>query len=416
MTTEMELPEGWQRVRVKDIGKTVTGSTPSTKNPAYWGGNIPFVTPADLLGEVIEKTERTITEEGALTARLLPIGTVLVSCIGHQIGKTALLKRKAVTNQQINAIVPNEAVADSEFLLYILTHERPRVSNLAAITTIPIINKSSFESFVFTLPPLPEQRAIASVLGAVQAALGARRREYHLEQEYKAALLEQLFICGTRSEATQETEIGELPVSWAVVKLGTLIVDGPQNGLYKHASFYGEGTPVIRINDFDLGGRFVTTEFNRIRLEQEDIDRYAVRKNDLLINRVNSLSHIGKCARVIELPEPTVFESNMMRFAVDEQKLSPEFLSYFLTLNSTRAYIRGIAKRAVAQSSINQSDLKGIVLPLPPLPEQQRIAAILGALDVKLAALTVEVARLEELFRALLEELLSGRLRVDIAE
>lgn len=425
MTTEMELPEGWQLVKLSNEQLF------AFESGLWTGKKAPFLECAVVRNTNFQNDGHLNFSDVAmiqiearqLERKRLKAGDIIIERSGggpnQPVGRVVLFELPdgdfSFSNFTARLRVIDEQVVDFQFLNYYLLHFHysGHTELLQRRTTgIRNLDFTEYKNSDIPLPPLPEQRTIATVLGAVQAALATRRREQQLEQEQKAALLEQLFTRGTLGEATRETEIGELPMNWGVVKLEALIIDGPQNGLYKHASFYGEGTPIIRINDFDLGGRFVTTEFNRTRLEQEDIDRYAVRKNDLLINRVNSLSHIGKCARVIELPEPTVFESNMMRFAVDEQKLSPEFLSYFLTLDSTRAYIRGIAKRAVAQSSINQSDLKGIVLPLPPLPEQQRIVAVLGALDAKLGALAVEVARLEELFRALLEELLSGRLRV----
>lgn len=386
---EMELPEGWRRVKIKEVGKAVTGSTPSTKNPAYWGGDIPFVTPADLLGEVIAKTARTITEEGALTARLLPAGTVLVSCIGHQIGKTALLENKAVTNQQINAIVPNKAVADGQFLLYVLTHARPGLSNLAAITTIPIINKSSFESFPFILPPLPEQRAIASVLGAAQAALAARRREQHLEQEHKAALLEELFTRGTHGEATRATEIGELPVGWGVGKLGKVV---------KLSS--GSIRPANTISVADSANCIPVYGGNGI---MGWTDVASSTQQHLIIGRVGA--YCG-CVCIADAPswitDNALYSAKWLRHDYDIG-----FIANYLTFRNLNQY-----RRLGGQPLITQSILADIDIPLPPLPEQARIAAVLGALDAKLGALAGEVARLEELFRALLEELLSGRLRV----
>ena len=68
---------------------------------------------------------------------------------------------------------------------------------------------------------------------------------------------------------------------------------------------------------------------------------------------------------------------------------------------------------STGRQRLNKYALEKLLIPLPPLPEQKRIASVLGALDAKLGALAAEVARLEELFRALLEELLSGRRRVE---
>jgi type I restriction enzyme S subunit len=106
----------------------------------------------------------------------------------------------------------------------------------------------------------------------------------------------------------------------------------------------------------------------------------------------------------------------MMRFHVDELKIDPQFLLKYLVTNENRDHIRNIAKRAVAQSSINQGDVKSLKVPLPSVSEQQDISEVLNACDACISALDHEACLHDELFRAMLEELMSGRLKVDALE
>ena len=124
-----------------------------------------------------------------------------------------------------------------------------------------------------------------------------------------------LFTHGTRGEPTKQTPIGEMPVSWEVVELGEIITEGPQNGIYKHASLYGEGTHILRIDDFDNDGNFVNLSLNRVRLTPDEVNRYRLSENDLVINRVNSLSHLGKCALILQFTDVTVFESGAFKIS-----------------------------------------------------------------------------------------------------
>ncbi len=316
-----------------------------------------FITPGDLKGNAVITSERTITEGGLKFVKSLPYGTVLVSCIGY-IGKVGVVETSiAVTNQQINSAIPKEDILDNWYLAYAFIFLEPLLKDLAGITTVPILNKSSFESINIPLPPLPEQRAIATALLTVQAAREARLRELALERERKAALMEHLFTHGTRGEPTKMTEIGEMPESWEDVSLSELITDGPQNGLYKPLELYGDGVRIIRIDDFNNDGSFVSLNFKKVQLSSEEAKKYEVQEKDVIINRVNSLSHLGKCALIPNLPEATVFESNMMRFHVDESRILPEFLLRYLVTDENKDRIRNMAKRAVAQSSINQGDV-----------------------------------------------------------
>lgn len=180
-----------------------------------------FISPGDINEKMyINKTEKHLSKDGIKVSRSLPKDTILVVCIGATIGKTALtLTEESATNQQINAIIPNNKV-EPHFLYYSLKYRADELPALAGRAAIPIVNKSNFSKFSVLIPPLPEQRAISRALRAVQDAREARLREIALERERKAALMEHLFMHGTRGEAMKQTEIGEMPESWKIIRLG----------------------------------------------------------------------------------------------------------------------------------------------------------------------------------------------------
>ena len=105
-----ELPEGWVATEIGRIAKIETGSTPSTKHPEFYGGRVPFFKPGDLdQGRELYKVENTLTEEGAAAGRLLPAGSVLVTCIGN-LGKSGIVVQPSAFNQQINAVLPSSSL------------------------------------------------------------------------------------------------------------------------------------------------------------------------------------------------------------------------------------------------------------------------------------------------------------------
>ena len=267
------------------------------------------------------------------------------------------------------------------------------------------------------LPPLPEQRAIAHVLRTVQQAKEATERVIAACRQLKQSLMRHLFTYGPVpfDQADQvelkETEIGAVPTQWDARLLGELVASGPQNGLYKPHSFYGTGTPILRIDDFPNEGGVVDTAHNRVRLSDEEIQKYGLAEDDIVVNRVNSLSHLGKMALVARLSEPMVFESNMMRFTVSPSTI-PEYVFHFMTLPACREQLRGRAKRAVAQSSINQGDVKSVIVPCPPLPEQQEIIKTVAAVESKVRAEEGRRNAFDALFKSLLHNLMTGKVRV----
>ena len=115
---QKDLPEGWKWVKVSDVGEIVTGTTPSKKNNEYYGKDYPLYKPTDLNAGINSRfASDNISELGATKARLLPVDSIMITCIGATIGKTGLNKTKGATNQQINSIIPNEKYV-SKFVYY----------------------------------------------------------------------------------------------------------------------------------------------------------------------------------------------------------------------------------------------------------------------------------------------------------
>lgn len=150
------LPKGWSYKMIKYLGKVVTGNTPSSKNPEYFGDVIPFVTPTDFknFGKLIIGATRYLSDDGrqAMKTRLLPKHSIVVTCIGSDMGKVAINCLECITNQQINSII----LGDKNFvdyLYYDLVYKYDYLRNIATGgSTMPIINKSRFEEIEILIP------------------------------------------------------------------------------------------------------------------------------------------------------------------------------------------------------------------------------------------------------------------------
>lgn len=186
-----------------------------------------------------------------------------------------------------------------------------------------------------------------------------------------------------------------------------------QNGLYKHADSYGEGAPILRINDFDNAGRLLAGEFSRVSLSTDEYRQFAIRERDILVNRVNSLSHVGKSMLVPSMGEYPVFESNMMRIRIkSDSPLVPEYVAAVLQGENARRHFRKVAKPAVAQASINQDDVRSVAITLFAKSVQRRIAAILAVWDTAIEKTEVLIAAKEHRNDVLSNQLLFGKIRL----
>jgi len=395
--------------------KLKAGGTPSRQNKSNFGGDIPFVLIDDMTssGVYLKSTKETITREGleSCSAWIVPENTLLLSMYAT-IGATVITTFPVATNQAILAIVPREDY-DLEYLSFCLQAHKKHLARLNVESTQKNINKGIVSSFQLPIPPLPEQKKIAHILSTVQRAIEAQERIIQTTTELKKALMHKLFTEGLRGDPRKQTEIGPVPESWEVAELGSLFAKQLQNGLYKpKKGYYGTGTQILRIDDFRNDGDIVTSAGNLVALERSEIEKYGLEPGDIVINRVNSLSHLGKTALIGDITGEMVFESNMMRFAVDTSQVQKEFVFKYLNSPLTKDQIIGAAKRAVAQSSINQGDVEAIIVPKPTLEEQSEIVAALDATDAKIFHASGKANILHDLFRTLLYELMTAKIRV----
>ncbi len=180
--------QNWQRVKVKDFGIIITGSTPLTQISEYWNGTISWITPTDINdNKDIFNSERKITQKGLDTIRMIPKNSVLVTCIAS-IGKNAILRVNGACNQQINAIIPNKDF-NADFVYYLMENNKQYLLGKAGVTATYIISKQVFEEIDFFVPKdLNEQIAIANILSALDHEIISLKNKKRQFENIKKAL------------------------------------------------------------------------------------------------------------------------------------------------------------------------------------------------------------------------------------
>lgn len=212
-----------------ELGRIVTGKTPKTNVVDYWGGNIPFITPTDIVGYnsyYQYETERYVTKKGLDTqkATLLPANSVCFSCIAS-IGKACLTRTFSITNQQINSIIPNDK-NDYRYILYLLRYNLPYVQMIAggSGSGTPIISKRKFEKFKFLIEDnLKIQHRIASILSAYDSLIENNTKRIRLLEKMAENLYKEWFV-RFRFPGYEKAEMENgLPKGWKVEALENLL-------------------------------------------------------------------------------------------------------------------------------------------------------------------------------------------------
>ncbi len=376
-----------------------------TKN-VYWG---------EL--DLTDLDEMHFTEADEKRLALHP-GDLLV-CEGGDIGRTAIwngaLPRCYYQNHLHRARLRDKGAADSQFALYWLWYAFEIGSvyfGRGNVTTIPNLSQPKLCELPVPVPPLPEQRKIAGVLGVVQRAIEQQERLLALTAELKKALLHQLFTAGLRGEPQKQTEIGPMPESWEVVKLGDLFQI--KHGFAFDGEFFKPAGRYILLTPghfFESGGfrdqaqktKFYTGEFPR---------GYLLQKGALLV--VMTEQKEGLLGSSLIVPEGERYLHNQrlgLIHDLDEERLSNDFLYYLFNTSAVRKRISMTASGSKVRHT-SPGKIRDVWVALPSLEEQCESVRVLEAVDQKLAVTARKHATLTALFRTLLHQLMTARIRV----
>ena len=318
-----------------------------------------------------------------------------------------LMRGKFWVNNHAHVLQAKQGLSHNYFLTFQLNYLdiKPFISG----TTRGKLNQGMMKRVPLTLPPLPEQRTIAHILQTIQEAKFTRKREIELEQERKAALMDFLFTHGAKGEPRKQTEIGEIPESWEMVKLGEIadIVYGVQAAVAKLLD-ESIGLPILTNINITLEGTLDLTKLRYYELPENKREKLILRKGDLLFNwRSGSQHHVGKTA-LFDKDEEYTFSSFILRFRLSDQIDNIFALNYFHYLR-TKRYFEKKRSQSSINSVMNASRSADIPMLVPSINEQLKIGDTLQKLNVKIAALEREVELIVELFHTMLEELMTGQ-------
>ena len=181
----------WKEVKIGDIGKIVTGSTPPMKDENNFGTKYCWVTAQDFKGKYINYSKIMLSEKGIKYCRLIPKNSILVTCIAS-IGLNAIAGKELSTNQQINSIVANKNF-DYELIYYVIEFNRNKIIAFAGQTAVPIISKKTFSNINLFVPTNNhEQRKIATVLTAQDRQIDILKKQKTALEQQKKGLMQKL--------------------------------------------------------------------------------------------------------------------------------------------------------------------------------------------------------------------------------
>ena len=352
--------------RLGELCEFIGGGTPSRKVPEYWGGDIPWATVKDFCSDRISGTLEHLSAEGLKNsaANVVPSGTVLlVTRVG--LGKVAISDIDLAVNQDVKALLPHEEVWP-EYLFWVLKSLAPEIEAMGTGTTVKGIAIREIKGINVPLPPLDEQRRIASILNRAARIERLRARTADRLREFVPALFIKMF-----------GDPVENPMGWRIEPLGAYCVL-TQYGTSKKANDRAEGVPVLRMGNVTYDGYLNCTDLKYTELTEADTGKYALHVGDILFNRTNSKELVGKTG-IWDGRFEAVAASYFIRLQIKETALCPVYVWAFMNSSAMKRRLFRTARGAVGQANINAKELKSLPLPVPPLKLQRQYTEIFEA-------------------------------------
>lgn len=343
-------------------------------------------------------------------------GTILFGKLNPRVPKvwrvTSKSEKRKIASTEFIPLVPVTEKIASEFLYYLAWSDYvlPKSQELVSGSTPSRqrVDVRAFLRIAVPLPPLSEQRGIARVLNAVQREIAAQEQLIAAAREVKRALMARLFTYGPGPEParTKETEIGEVPEHWEVVRLGEVSsISTGTTPSTQETKYYDHGEYAF-IKTAEISNGIIATA-------QTYITEEAIRNYNLKLYPPGTVFMAmygqGKTRGQVSLLKIEAATTQNTAAIAPEGPIQSEYLWFYLMSQYERLRGEGIQGHI---SHLNLGYVKQLQIPLPPLPEQHQIARTLSAADRKITAEEQRKAALQEVFKSLLGELMTGRVRV----
>ena len=434
---ELEIPEEWE---IKQFGSAISKIENGLPYKEEWEDsetkkkNATLITRIETISDEAINPEKVgyvkgLSKNDFVKYRLMK-GDILFSHINSlkHIGKTAMYENQPIVLIHGMNLLRIQASKDfllPYYLLYFLKHNetRDRVKALSqrAINQVSI-NTHDLKKFLMTvIPPISEQQKIVSILSNVDEQIQQTQKLIDLTQRLKKGLMQKLLTRGIGHTKFKKVpwyydKTIEIPEEWKVTTLKNLL-DKQNSGLHNKLEKTSLGDNIVSMtdlytHDFIDDEEFMLANFPiEIKGKKLNKQKYLLKKNDFLYIEISLVKEgVGKTSLVKKNGGGTYFAGNLRRFTT-KQSVNPNFLFYFLNLDSSRNYFVNHSYTS-AQTGITIRDYFKIRILTPPLEEQQKIASIISNVDEQINQHKNEKALLERIKKGLMQQLLTGQKRV----
>lgn len=335
----------------------------------------------------------------------------------------------AVCSTEYWPLLPKQSLILDFYHYYFDSYEftsNPKVTSSSSTNSHKRVKQSSFEKVQLPFPPVSEQRRIADILSTVGEQIQQTEEMIKKRKKLRRGLLQELFHRGTAGHSRilppeeltkksggvntgmDQTSVGHIPEGWETKRLGEL-TENSSYGLNASAEEFDPSKPrYLRITDIADDGHLKEDEPTSI--SRDDAEGYKLEPGDIVFARTGAT--VGKTFLYREHHPEAAYAGYLIRFQLDQTQVIPEFVFYFTQTDNYNRWVTRITRQG-AQENINTGEYQSVLIPIPPIEEQREIVSILETVDDEIEQERETKQSLEELKRGLMQDLLTGKVRVD---
>src|SRR5690554_5018657 len=414
------VPASWAIKPLSELAIVDAKSLKSSTQPDY---RFHYIDIASVKTGRVDFPAETITysEAPSRARKLVRKGDVLMSNVRPNLQAFAYFDKEGddfVASTGFSVITAKD-MSDGKFIYQsILADDVSRqIAAMVAGSNYPAISSSNVKNLELVAPPLPEQQKIAAILSSVDDVIEKTRAQIDKLKDLKTGMMQELLTKGIGSGGVPHTEfkdspVGRIPRTWKYALLESVATI--QTGIAKNGKAQGDmiEVPYLRVANVQ-DGYLDLSEIKSIRVERGRLERFSLKDEDVLVNEGGDFDKLGRGAIWDNQISPCVHQNHVFVVRTDKSCLLPKFFNYLSGSQYGKKYYLGCAKQTTNLASLNSSQLKAFPVLLPPVDEQAAICDLLDSMDKKITLSEKKKSAAEALKRALMQDLLTGKVRVN---
>lgn len=412
----LEIPNTWKETTLRAVCEpTHTWNPQREPRDEFWYVDVSAVSRNNYA--ICEPQRVRAVDAPSRARKIIKTNDVIFATIRPTLKRVAFVGSRfdnQIASTAFCVLRANQEQAVPRFLYYLLLTDslNEEIAKFESGASYPAVNDKDVLDRTIPLPPKEEQQKIAATLRKIQQAIEAEQRLITATRELKQSAMRQLFTRGLRGGPQKESDIGKIPESWDVIEFSRCR-EFLQYGTSAKCDYHDRGNPVIRIPNV-VDGKIKTCDLKWCELPKKEVNSLALTDGDILFIRTNGVrERVGTCAVYRNEPASALFASYLIRARLKPDYLDADFFQYYTTTAVGAWFLSGRSSPAAdGKFNINTKTIDSVLVPFPKFDEQREIAGILGTIDRKIAVHERKRDALQELFKTLLHELMTGQIRV----